>query len=92
MVDDGSKDDTYTIPLKLNAEDSRVKCLKLHRNRGKVKLRDTLVKFHKSYSEWTFSVNQLIPDKMCGLSSESIRFIGVWPNFTNVQYGIANTD
>ena len=36
MVDDGSKDDTYTIPLKLNAEDSRIKCLKLHRNRGKV--------------------------------------------------------
>ena len=45
MVDDGSKDDTYTIPLKLNAEDSRIKCLKLHRNRGKVILRHALVKF-----------------------------------------------
>ena len=48
MVDDGSKDDTYTIPLKLNAEDSRIKCLKLHRNRGKVILRHTLVKFRKT--------------------------------------------
>ena len=38
MVDDGSKDDTYTIPLKLSADDSRIKCLKLHRNRGKVNI------------------------------------------------------
>ena len=35
VVDDGSKDETYKIPLEKSKEEPRVKCLKLHRNRGK---------------------------------------------------------
>ena len=34
-MDDGSKDGTYRIPLDLSETEPRVKCLRLHRNRGK---------------------------------------------------------
>ena len=36
VVDDGSKDSTKDIVAQIAPNDERVKCLSLHRNRGKV--------------------------------------------------------